>query len=191
MDGYYDDHHPLVALRCPLVLVGVATAPARRLGHWLAATEGLPFIDLDRRVEHAAGQSLWALVAEHGEDRYRALERDALAAALRSTPVGVIVGGDGLVLAPANRALLNAQTRWIGLTAGTATVTRLLQQSALVSTGFWHPTQREVLMVPTQITAYYEARVKALRHADTVIDLDQETPRTRRTRVRAQLPLVA
>ncbi len=191
MDGYYDDYHPQVQLRCPLVLVGIATEPARRLGHWIAATEGLPFIDLDRHIEHRAGRSLWALVAERGESYYRELEQQALVAALRATPTGVIVGGDGVALSANNRTLLANQAYWVGLTASVHTTTHLLQQSALQTTGFWHPTKREVLMDPAQIGEYYRDRALALSQSRTVIDIDQHDRRARRAMLRAALPLVA
>ena len=190
MDGYYDDYHPQVSLRCPIALVGVLTEPARRLGHWLAAMEGLPFVDLDRRVEHTAGCSLWALVAARGEAHYRALEARALDAALRERPAGVLVGGDGLALASANRDRLRAQTHWVGLTASAATLTTIAQQAAQVPSGHWHPTRREVLMDSSQIEDFRALRVSALAEAAATVDLDGYDRRGLRSRIHSELPVV-
>ena len=187
VNGYYD-YHPQVQLRCPLALVGLTTEPAQKLGHWLASTEGLPLIELDRRIEHAAGCSIWALVGLDGEARYRELEHTALETAVHASPPGVIVCGDGVALSAENRALLSAYTHWVGLSASLPSVVRSLQQVMRAATGFWHPTRREVLMNPTQVSGYRDARIEAMRSAATIIDLDAEDARSRRRRLRAELP---
>ncbi len=188
MSGYYD-YHPQVNLRCPLVLTGLTTDPARRLGHWLASTEGLPIIDLDRRVEHVAGESIWRLIGTQGEAPYRALEREALAAALRALPVGVIVGGDGLTLDDENRASIASATRWVALVASNASVAQSIERTVHPSTGFWHPTRREIFMDEAQLHPFLDPRRSATAHADAVIDIDAYDERGLRQRILSELPL--
>ena len=189
VDGGYYDHHAEVHLRCPMVLVGIATEPSRRLGYWLAATEGLPFTDLDRRVEHLAGRSLWDLVALEGEARYRALERQALMAALRDRPPGIIVAGDGVALDPANRRALADRTHWVGLMMSEAALASAAQRNA--QAGFWHPTRREVLMDQAQVRTFHAERSTALAAAAAVIDLDNVEPRALRRQLRTELPVAS
>ena len=189
VDGYYDDYAPQVQLRCPMVLTGVVTDPTRRLGYWLAATEGLPFVDIDRRVEHAAGCSVWKLVFEQGEGTYRQLEEQALDAALRALPLGIIVGGDGLALAQSNRERLSLASHWIGLTASAQTVAAEALRAASAPTGFWHPTRPEVLMDVAQVEAHRQVRIDALSSAAVVLDLDKNDARAMRSQVRAELPV--
>ncbi|MEL7061035.1 MAG: shikimate kinase, partial [Acidobacteriota bacterium] len=97
MNDYYS-HHPLVSLDRHVVLAGFVTEETRGIGYRLAALTGLPVTDLDRSIEHVAGQSVWKLIWNEGEARYRELERVALRRALDDRPLGIITLGDGTLL---------------------------------------------------------------------------------------------
>jgi len=81
------------------------------VGHALAADLGVPFVDLDRRVERVFGLTV-AAAFERSEAHFRALEREALRSlcaepALSARGVVVATGG-GTVVDPDNRDLIDA-----------------------------------------------------------------------------------
>lgn len=84
-----------------VVLIGPPAAGKTRLGKRLAKRLGVAFVDTDARVvaEHGA---IAEIFAERGEPHFRALERAAVAAALREG--GVVSLGGGAVLDPDTRA---------------------------------------------------------------------------------------
>ena len=102
MQGYYD-YGPLVDLRKPVALAGYLTEETRVVGYRLAALLGLPSIDLDRRIEHQSGRSVWSLVWDESEARYRQLERQELRRAVRERPCGILSLGDGTLMDEENR----------------------------------------------------------------------------------------
>jgi len=71
--------------------VGKSTA-----GRMLAERMALPFVDLDERIERSEGRSVAAIFERDGEEHFRALESDALLAALAAPPVVVALGGGAL-----------------------------------------------------------------------------------------------
>lgn len=85
-----------------VVLVGPMGAGKSTLGRVLGERLGRAFVDLDARIEHAAGQGIAAIFEDAGEAGFRALERDALRAALAEAP-SVIATGGGAVLDAGNR----------------------------------------------------------------------------------------
>ena len=189
MDDDYYGYHSSVVLRRPLVLTAVATDVARRYGYWIAATEGLPFVDLDRRIEHSEGESLWSILESRGETYYRAVEAACLDVALRARPASVVVGGDGLPLAPTNRTRLQADAHWVVFAAGRDRIADELRRASHPTKGFWHPTRREVLMDPTQIDPFYADRVAAMAEAPIHIDIDRHASKDVRRQLLAELPV--
>ncbi len=96
MDGYYD-YHATVILERPVLLIGFAGAAYRQVGRDTSSLTGLPFVDVDQWVEHEAGLSLRALVAERGKKALAVAQRRLTARALKAQPPGIIVLGDGAV----------------------------------------------------------------------------------------------
>jgi XRE family aerobic/anaerobic benzoate catabolism transcriptional regulator len=75
----------------------------------------VPFVELDRQIEQAAGLALREIFTLHGEEYYRRLERDALLELVnRHTPLIVAAGG-GIVTSPESMQLLDrhAVTVWL------------------------------------------------------------------------------
>lgn len=100
-----------------IALVGPTGAGKSSVGRALADLLGRPFVDLDQAVEAAAGARV-ALVFEHeGEAGFRRREAAALAAALAAPVPALIACGGGVVLDPANRALLREQALVVHLVA--------------------------------------------------------------------------
>src|SRR5690606_31972983 len=86
-----------------LVLVGPMAAGKTSVGRRIARLLEVPFIDTDKRITAEHGL-IPQIFAEHGEPYFRALERQAVAAAVAEG--GVVSLGGGAVTDAGTRALL-------------------------------------------------------------------------------------
>ncbi len=94
------DHRPVV------VLVGPMGAGKTTVGQLIAESWGVSFRDTDVDVETRDGREISDSFVESGEEFFRDLEREAVAAAL-SQHDGVLALGGGAVLDPDTRAALS------------------------------------------------------------------------------------
>jgi 3-dehydroquinate synthetase/shikimate kinase len=93
-----------------VILVGLPGSGKSAVGRRIAARHGATFVDLDERIEQAAGRTVREIFASDGEPEFRRLEREAVeslgppdaAPELRR----VISPGGGAVVDPRNRWLL-------------------------------------------------------------------------------------
>ncbi len=90
-----------------VVLVGLPGSGKSVVGKRLAQRHRASFIDLDERIELAAGRSIPEIFAEEGEAAFRALERNAVADLGAPDPDPtirrVVATGGGAVVDPRNR----------------------------------------------------------------------------------------
>lgn len=86
-----------------IVLLGLRGAGKSTVALELAQGLAAKAIDLDRVVEQHAGKSVARIFADDGEDRFRALESEALARALAGAGPRVLSPGGGVVLQGENR----------------------------------------------------------------------------------------
>ena len=101
----------------PIALIGLRGAGKSTLGAKLAASLGLPFVELDREVEKEAGAPLGEVFAMYGQDAFRRFERRALERVLAEQPRAVIATGGSLVTDPGTYELLLERCRCIWLKA--------------------------------------------------------------------------
>ena len=104
-----------------VALVGAMGSGKSEVGRRLARRLGRPFVDIDELVESGAGLSIAELFERDGEEAFRALERDALAAALKSPPAVVATGGGAVIDAGSRRRLRErAVIVWLRVTPDVA-----------------------------------------------------------------------
>ena len=98
-----------------VALLGLRGAGKTTIGRRLARRLRVPFVELDRRVEEAAGLALDEIFALHGEEYYRRLEKEALEDVLDEDRPLVLATGGGLVTSPETYARLRrrALTVWL------------------------------------------------------------------------------
>ena len=100
-----------------IALIGLRGAGKSTLGAKLAASLGLPFVELDREVEKEAGAPLGEVFAMYGQDAFRRFERRALERVLAEQPRAVIATGGSLVTDPGTYELLLERCRCVWLKA--------------------------------------------------------------------------
>jgi shikimate kinase len=91
-----------------VVLIGPPGAGKSSVGPLLAGRLGVTFRDTDADVETAAGKAVADIFIQDGEAAFRALERDAVARAMREH-AGVLALGGGAVLDAHTQQLLNGR----------------------------------------------------------------------------------
>lgn len=92
-----------------VVLVGPMGAGKSTVGALLASRLGLALRDTDEDIAATAGKSVQDIFVDEGEEHFRAVEAEAVAAALAEHD-GVVSLGGGAVLADQTRILLKEHT---------------------------------------------------------------------------------
>ena len=100
-----------------IALLGVRGAGKSSVGSALARRLGVAFVELDQRIEQAAGLPLGEMFALHGEAYYRRIEREVLTRVLADASPMVLATGGSIVNDPTNYALLRTRCRTIWLVA--------------------------------------------------------------------------
>jgi XRE family aerobic/anaerobic benzoate catabolism transcriptional regulator len=98
-----------------IALLGLRGAGKTTIGRQLARRLHIRFVELDRHIEKAADMSLGELFSLYGEEYYRRLERETLAAIVAEARSMVLATGGGIVASPDTYALLkkSAVTVWL------------------------------------------------------------------------------
>jgi shikimate kinase len=92
-----------------VVLIGPPGAGKSTVAGIVSGRLGLPVLDTDAAIETAEGRSISDIFVDDGEPAFRALERDAVLAAL-TAEVGVVAVGGGAPMIPEVAAALECRT---------------------------------------------------------------------------------
>lgn len=93
-----------------MAIVGYMGSGKTTLGLLLARSLGCEFVDLDREISRQAGKEIPDIFSESGEEAFRTIEHEALAAALAEAAPCIIACGGGVVVRQENRSLLRDVT---------------------------------------------------------------------------------
>lgn len=169
--GYYD-YAPTVALNRSIVCAGHPGTTYREIIYDLAALAGLPLHDLDRRVEHEAGQNLWSFAREHGREALHELETSLLPGVLAQVPPGLIVLGEGALLDEGQMQMITRQAALVFFAMPmTACYWALRQRSEDRGGVLMHPWLPDQLDDSRDLQALWHNLQPALDAADHVVDL--------------------
>jgi len=148
----------------PLALLGVRGAGKSTIGEALAKKLDVPFVELDQKIEEAAGLPLAEVFATHGEAYYRRVEREVLSQLLADRAMFVLATGGSIVNDPTNYALLRSRCRTIWLKA-----TPEDHWNRVVAQGDQRP-MRENPHAFAELRALLAAREKLYARADHTIE---------------------
>ena len=112
-----------------VILIGYRAAGKSTVGQMLAARLKIPLCDTDLLVEESLGLPVKEIVAWHGWDFFRALEKETIRKLSRLGDCVIATGG-GIVLDPENIDLLKQMGAIVWLNAPLADIVERLQEDA-------------------------------------------------------------
>lgn len=152
-----------------IALVGLRGAGKSTLGKKLAAHLDVPFVELDRVIEHAYGASVPLLIEMSGLNTFRRYERECLERVIAEHHEVVIATAGGIVSNPDTYALLLRRTHTIWIKAQpNEHMRRVMEQ------GDFRPMaqNREAM---SDLMAILEARRDDYARAEAQLDTSGET----------------
>ncbi|RMH39017.1 MAG: helix-turn-helix domain-containing protein [Deltaproteobacteria bacterium] len=100
-----------------VALIGLRGAGKSTVGAALAERRGVPFVEVDARIEQTAGLSLAEIFELHGEAYYRRLEREVLAQLFAENRPAVLATGGSIVNDRDNFSILRERCTTVWLRA--------------------------------------------------------------------------
>lgn len=143
-------------------LIGFMGAGKSSTGRALARRLGVPFVDLDERVEASLGASVAQIFASRGEAAFRAEERRQLLLCSRYTDVVVATGG-GTFAQDDNRKAIGSLGVSVFLDLPWGEVLRRLPGKR---------SERPLFAAPEQAHTLYQSRLPHYRLADVRVQID-------------------
>ena len=106
--SYLNTQEPQPIMRKRCSLVGMPGSGKSTVGRQLSRRLGVPFIDLDQRLEEVLGSTIKQYFEEKGEEAFREREAQLLAELVQQPGDMILSTGGGAVLREENRANLLA-----------------------------------------------------------------------------------
>jgi len=161
-----------------IVLTGFRGTGKTGIGSILASRLNLPFIDTDDLIESGTGRSIPDIFHYEGEERFRSIEREVIAA-LPAADVVISTGG-GVVCDPKNMEYLRSDSTIVLLTADIDTIEqRLVKKPRPPLTGL--PLREEIAsMMDRRRRNYYAS-------ADFCMDTSETSPLQAAEKILARL----
>lgn len=160
------------------MLVGLMATGKSTVGRMVADKLDRPFFDSDDQVEDLTGRTVREIWQSDGEETFRRLEAEALAAALDADIPSVIAGAGGVVLSEPNRRRLSAADAVVvWLRAEPATLLARIEAAADQRDGGHRPLLDDDPAGMLESMARDRSDLYA-EVADCVIDVDGRSPRS-------------
>ncbi|MCX6691523.1 MAG: shikimate dehydrogenase [Methanoregula sp.] len=155
-----------------IVLTGYRGTGKTEIGKVVAGRLGIAFIDTDTLIEAKTGRSIPTIFHEDGEERFRAVEREVIAA-LPAQDALISTGG-GVVVDPENMEHLRRESVLVLLVADIDTIEqRLLKKPRPPLTGM--PLHEEIAeMMDRRRQHYYAAADLCFDTSETSVDVAAE-----------------
>jgi len=118
-----------------LVLVGLMGTGKSTVGRRIAHKLGWEFLDTDEEITRTTGRTVRQIFESEGEDFFRQLEHDVLAAAWQLSTPHVIAGAGGIILRADNRELLKTTQHVVWLNAPLSVLIERIGQRAAKGDG--------------------------------------------------------
>lgn len=150
-----------------LFLVGFMGCGKTTLGRLLAERLHWEFVDLDVRIEEAAGMTIRHMFEQHGEGHFRRLEHEALRALAAENNREIVSLGGGAFVGEVNRAVI----RNAGVSVWIDAPFRLLSRRILGDK------RRPMVQTAEQINQLYRARLPFYHEADIRVRVGEATPK--------------
>lgn len=168
----YYDYAPTVALSRSVACAGHPGSNYREIVYDLAALTGLPLHDLDRRVEHEVGQTLWSYAREHGRTSLHQLVTTLLPGVLAQSPPGLVVLGEGALLDKVQLELVMTHASLVFFQLPQASCYWALRRGSEQRGGvLMHPWLPDQLDDPQLLQSLCDGQRPALAAADHVVNL--------------------
>lgn len=151
-----------------IFLVGFMGTGKTTLGRQVAERMGLPFVDLDERIERSSGVSVPEIFAREGEDGFRRRESQALGELIEKSEHFVVATGGGAFTVEANRLLMRSAgvVVWLDVPIG-----EILARIARMESG-----ERPLWRTPEEVRALHERRRGSYQQAHHRLALDGAEP---------------
>jgi shikimate kinase len=148
-----------------LWLIGMMGSGKSRVGRTVAHRLAMPFVDTDAEVSRLTGCTIPELFEAVGEERFRDVEEGVVRSV--ATAPGVVATGGGVVLRPANVAVMRASGTVVWLRAGVDTLAGRVRQ------GRGRPLLEGVTPVRARLEQLMQQRTELYAGAAThVLDTD-------------------
>lgn len=189
IDDYYSPH-PRILLSEPLLLVGQVGSGVAHVARAIAARTGIPFADIDRSVENAAGCSLSQLVANEGLGSLGEHSAAALERALARRPCAVIAGGSAGASAEAMEGVRD-QARIVYLRRPPEVLLRRIRSQLETQPGSLFQFALATPNTSDELTPLFDAQEPALRSAHVIVEAGDRHPNTLTSELMAALDRIA
>ncbi|HAN30309.1 MAG TPA: hypothetical protein DCQ06_01805 [Myxococcales bacterium] len=172
MEGYYDPW-PLVILERPITLSGFYGCEDGKVAWSTAARLGLNLVHVSRLVEHQAGTTEAAIIADEGYEGWHRRCRVVLRSTLPQQPPGIWTLGPNVLMDPVCAGLIHNQSRHIHLRQSAAE--RFAKVAAILD---MNPTRFLPWLAPSmllteQFELMWSQRVTGYERAEIQIDCEQ------------------